>query len=567
LYGHEEPSLYGAAALLDIDRIPYRRLAGIGDLDEGETLLVAGELARGEVAAVMRGPAVVLNGGTHFAELAFGRHAAVRTQPAALSLDAGLWPAPLARRLGRFRRESCSLPLAPVCELSRDGNGQPAGMTRQTGSCQPAVLVQDECVWSPLDLGAAFTHLITEDYVREDAHAFNELPLRRSLESFYYSIPAWMRRRVQALSYQRAQRTLDTAWPASEYPVDDTGNILIELLKGLLQLSGVSLLALCRWPSPHQSAALMTHDIEPSRYAYRVGLRRLLDRQRPSDHPILGLVSEPAARHLDDDLLARMSRFDVLCHGLTHLGESVADSQRLGEMRARLEAKLQRRVRGYRSPRLSRSSDLMRALDLAGFEYDSSFPDIDRETLSRYGAGVRLNIPFRPPIETGTGKLRPSRCLELPLCAPDCVQPLFAGETMAALQQCVRAKAAHVRAGGGLYVALVHAGVFGDRDAELREQHRRFVARELSAGETWLPHIRELLDWWRARENLTITWRRGTPCVHNSGHRTVHHVRAVVDDGRNEFLMAVPPVEPGATVALARMPKSAPARRPLDMVA
>jgi hypothetical protein len=66
-------------------------------------------------------------------------------------------------------------------------------------------------------------------------------------------------------------------------------------------------------------------------------------------------------------------------------------------------------VLGYRSPRLDRSPDLAWALDRAGFRYDSSYPDVDRENMANFGRGVRLNVPFRPLIDDGNGGLRPSR--------------------------------------------------------------------------------------------------------------------------------------------------------------
>src|SRR5690606_21234297 len=151
---------------------------------------------------------------------------------------------------------------------------------------------------------------------------------------------------------------------------------------------------------------------------------------------------------LDDQRRQRLDDYEIYCHGLTHRGDPVTGRERASEVlraaRRRLEHRLGRRIDGYRSPRLDRSTDLAWALDAAGFVYDSSFPDVDRENLDHFGSGVRWNLPYRPLIADERAPLRRSRCLELPLTAPDCVQPLLAGESMSALQNSIAIKAAFI---------------------------------------------------------------------------------------------------------------------------
>ena len=76
---------------------------------------------------------------------------------------------------------------------------------------------------------------------------------------------------------------------------------------------------------------------------------------------------------------------------------------------------------------------------------------------------LRIDDP-RAPVPAAGGAVRPSRCLELPVTAPDCIQPLFLGDRPAQLGAAVARKCRFVASTGGLYVAIVHAGVFGDRD-------------------------------------------------------------------------------------------------------
>src|SRR5207237_1383591 len=161
---------------------------------------------------------------------------------------------------------------------------------------------------------------------------------------------------------------------------------------------GGGLARVARWPAPYAAAATLTHDIEPQRFAYTRGLAALLDAVTTSGHPAtFGLVARASARWLDTATVARLGRHGVLCHGLA--------------------PRRARPVRGYRSPRLDPSPDLLSALDEAGFAYDSSYPDVDRENIAHFGSGVRVNVPYRPPLATDGGGMRPSRCLELPLTA------------------------------------------------------------------------------------------------------------------------------------------------------
>jgi hypothetical protein len=221
----------------------------------------------------------------------------------------------------------------------------------------------------------------------------------------------------------------------------------------------------------------------------------------------------------------------------------------LRRARALLERQFGRPISGYRSPRLDRSPDLDRALDEAGFVYDSSYPDVDRENVAHYGRGVRLNLPYRPLIEM-RGRWRSSRCLELPLTAPDCIQPLFAGADAAELAATVAQKAAFVRASGGLYVALVHPGVFGADDAARREAQLDVVAAQLRHPDTWWAGIEEVVDWWRAREALELVLEGDAVRVVNRGAVPVHGARLVVEGAGAADTIALPDLVPGGTCTI-----------------
>ena len=298
---------------------------------------------------------------------------------------------------------------------------------------------------------------------------------------------------------------------------------------------------------------MLTHDLEPRRYAYTDGLVRLLELVERRGYPsAFGVVANAAARYMHDAQRAALAGHAVFCHGLDHRGEQVWGRERVTrtvrQARATLAEQLGRPVAGYRSPRLDRSPDLDWALDAAGFSYGSSHPDVDRENLEHYGSGVRLNLPYRPLLEDA-GQWRLSRCLELPLTAPDCIQPLFSGDTVAQLRAAVEQKAAFIRASGGLYVALVHAGVFGPHDAAQREAHVDVVAGQLRHPQMWLTTPERVVEWWTAREQLHLELR-GTNVVLavNDGAGAVTGAVVMVERDGRATPVALPTLAPGETV-------------------
>jgi hypothetical protein len=227
----------------------------------------------------------------------------------------------------------------------------------------------------------------------------------------------------------------------------------------------------------------------------------------------------------------------------------------VADARARLEETVGCSVRGFRSPRLDRSPALLWALDRSGFIYDSSYPDVDRENVTHFGAGVRLNLPFRPPVHVGARSVRPSRCLEMPVSAPDCIQPLFFRGShrtrLRALATAVNAKIAYIEATEGLYVGIVHAGVFGPRDAARRGAHLGFVRRRLQKPGWWLTSAGAIAEWWQAREALRMRLRGGVLDVCNRGRAIVQRVRLVLEseDGASTVL-TLPALQPNESLTI-----------------
>jgi len=544
-------SLFGVTTILDTERVPHGMVATAGDLP-----LVAGRATAADLDALACRRALVLHGGASAARALLGAADATdEERTVALPVTDALWRPDVVAQARAAGVTTLTVPAAPICSIARTVQGRVLG-SLVDGT--PAIVERDGILWSAVDLGAAFTRLLTEHAVPAHHEATSasaaRQAARRLVEHVYYAAPEALRRQVQRRWYETLERRLAALGEAaSSYPIEPTGWLLAELLLGLVQRASGGLVRIARWPSPYGAAATLTHDIEPRRFAYTRGLAALLESVDAIGHPAtFGLVAQASTRWLEAPAVSRLGAHGVLCHGLAHRGENVCgrdDVRRDVETaRTELERRLGRTVRGYRSPRLDRSPDLAWALDQAGFAFDSSYPDVDRENIAHFGGGVRVNVPYRPPLATAAGELRPSRCLELPLTAPDCIQPLFAGTAVAELRATVAAKAAHLRAIGGLYVALVHGGVFGEHDRARRAAHLEFVAAELRHPDVWLASAADVADWWCRREALRLTGGTESPRIVNEGSETVTGVRVIVDRDGSQRTIDLPPLAPGSTV-------------------
>ena len=551
---------FGIVTALAVAGIPARRIARASEFDGG-VLVVAADLLDGAAAELARQvPTVVL--GERGAE----GPPPLAGVPLGLSLDDPIWPAPVRTLARAYAGGMVQLPQATVHRTPTGSDGQVLATVQDPhGRRVPAVVQRGTQVWCLLDLGSALTDLVAEAYVPEPATRSMRPGATRSALALYYRAPDAVRRVVQRRSYARLDRHLRALGArASTYPVDPTGWLLVELMKALIRRAGGTLVRLAHWPAPYESAAILTHDVEPSIYAYTAGLEQLLVSVARNGHPAtFGLVAGPATRSLFVRSEAGLRRAEVMCHGLEHRGETLDGSRidiaaGIERARAMLERRLDRVIAGFRSPRLDRSGDLLWALDCLGFEYDSSYPDVDRESLDHFGAGVRLNVPYRPPIAEDDGRLRASRCLELPVSAPDCIQPLFQGDDIRQLRRAVRAKIAFVRGTGGLYVGIVHGGVFGERDSVRRGSHLSFVRQQLDAPDVWLANAADVARWWTAREHVAVRVVADRLVVTNDGRLPVAGARILVERAGETTALTVPLLEPGQSVALGQMERAIP---------
>lgn len=562
LIAREPVSALGVAAMLDLERIPYTRRNSLAEVADDELPLFCGDAVQErEVEDFLARPSLVLCGGATFARCALEAEKAV-VQPSAvgIELDEAVWSPSTREMASTHAIDALRIPLAPVCATKA---GRPVEVLARhlVGECDAARLSIariGRCVWSAVDLGQAFVNLTHERYEAPSAPVHAPSRFRQAVETVYYQLPEFARRPIQRMAYSALERRLAQLGPSqTQYPIEASGVLLLELLTELLRRSGTTTTRLSRWPAPYSSAAAVTHDIEPSRYSYGKGLDALLDRVDDKGHPAtFGVVAACATDRLRTDQVSRLSAHKVIVHGRTHRGEPVVGREfvrkEIGAARDEVEARLGRSVAGYRSPRLDRSPDLAWALDRAGFAFDSSYPDVDRENVVHFGAGVGLNVPFRHLVEDDDGSLRPSRCLEVPLTAPDCIQPLMGGDSVLALRNTVARKAAFLRATGSAYVALVHAGVFDAADGKRRLAHLDFVVASLRREGVWVTSLADLHRWWVAREQVRIVPSAESIEVRNEGAERIEGLRLVVEHGESQTEIPVPAIEGGTSVRIAR---------------
>ena len=548
---------FGIGTALESEGIPYDR--GDGTMvSDGDVLLVArDETAPDVVARAAAARSVIIASAPALTDALFGAEGAVHAGPAELSLEEGIWPPRVRALAAEFGVRRLTLPNAASVVPTRTPRGEVrATLVRPDGSRTPAVVTAGRHVWSLLDLGSALADLLDESYFPAPTLPAAS-PLVRPVLALYYRAPEALRRRVHRWAYAateaRARRHLAIS---SSYPIDPTGWLLLELFGAALRCAAEEVVRLGRWPAPWTAAAVVTHDLEPTRFAYTRGLSRLLRRSRRAVS--VGVVAR-CGRHLSPALRRRLENAEVYCHGLTHGGEGLTRGTDevapvVATARGEVAALFRRPIDGFRSPRLDRGRGLLAALDRLGFRFDSSYPDVDRENPLHFGGGVRLNLPFRPPVPAAGGAVRPSRCLELPVTAPDCIQPLFLGDRPAQLGAAVARKCRFVASTGGLYVAIVHAGVFGDRDVARRSAHLGFLMRRLAREGMWQTSAGALTDWWESREAVHMVRDTGGVTLENRGTRALGPLRVLIDRDGYTATYVVPNLAPGAVVRVAIAP-------------
>ena len=380
----------------------------------------------------------------------------------------------------------------------------------------------------PFPLGQLIVDWTGERYERKSEPS---VPVKWGLK-LYSNLPA----SVQRLSYKRvrqlrkvlaSRRRRHTLWP-----LDPT----VDALMALFEAAIVRLFLDCfgifprlgRWPYPHSSAMVMSHDVDKEP-AEEVG--RLIEIEgRAGIRSTWNFVAAGPEYPLDGGLLRQITGegCEVGCHGLNHdrLFGSIGGEERrarLAEAKRLLETALGREVSGFRAPLLDRTDDLWVLLEETGYSYDSTYPDVDHLSLTRFGMGVSTSVPYRPVVEDGGW--RELNLVELPVSAPQDVELLvdrgFSDEEALALWL---KKGDDVAARGGLMVYLTHPHLFREEPRlAMYQSWQECLGRRKDA---WKATAGEVARWWQRRRNVQMeVERRGERIrvtLDNKGRDAIH---------------------------------------------
>ncbi|MBA2643490.1 MAG: hypothetical protein H0U82_11270 [Actinobacteria bacterium] len=348
----------------------------------------------------------------------------------------------------------------------------------------------------PFDPNAVVRAFLREEYVDADgAVARGATALARKL---YYRLRPALPRAVQIDMRRRFARIQERApfpsWPA-EPALHDFYGYLLRLVEGVL---AAPLPWIAPWPTPHEWAVVLTHDVEREAGYRHVGHMVALERR-------LGVRSAwyfvPERDYTVEPGLVRSlaeGGFEIGVHGLRHDGRDLAEGEferRLSAMRAYGESW---GAVGFRAPATHRSWERMQQL---GFAHDSSYADVARYE-PQSGGSCSL-LPFF------LGGL-----VELPITLPmdHTLFELLDEEDGRVWFE----KASFVRERGGMALLLTHPDYLLD-PIRLAE-YERFVAHVGGDSSAWLALPRDVADWWRRRaasklEPSGALWRISGPAA------------------------------------------------------
>lgn len=254
------------------------------------------------------------------------------------------------------------------------------------------------------DIDRAVSNIINEAYLSRNR------PLTSRLWFNYRKIPAGLRvAAAKGLYFSRRIGSVSGGFP--DWPIDKSLEAL-SYLKNIAHETGEKPL----WPEGKKFAFCVTHDLESNDGFKDAG--RLVNIDKASGFKACwNVVIELIESHRECIDKLRAAGCEIGCHGYNHDNKLAFLPEE--KMRARLEKCAnyinQYQMKGFRSPSLLRSPELMRQL-AAYFEFDSSYPDTDlfSETGERNGC-----CEIRPFFINGI--------LELPITMPMDSSMLFMG--------------------------------------------------------------------------------------------------------------------------------------------
>ncbi|MBI2672555.1 polysaccharide deacetylase family protein [Candidatus Woesearchaeota archaeon] len=390
------------------------------------------------------------------------------------------------------------IPNVPVYK-SENLPGQSLAKLIIDGNEHEAVIKEKNKVVFLFDILTLFINLISENYfekTKEKNVLSNEL-----IEKIYKLLPYSIRIPIYKRYYKNIHSKLDKNNEfITKFPVDPAGFALLELIKDVISIQ-TELAYIKRWPSVFNYATLITHDTEPTKYAYKKGLRILLNKLAEYNIKSTITIQGAYVKYINEEDKKDLKWHELGCHDLYHDRKFILISkeertERLKEAKKIIENTFGKEINFFRAPALQRPNDLFDSLEETYYKYDSSIIDVQREE-PFCGKGNSFYLPFYPVLNNKISKI-----LELNVSAPDCISPYFFGYTMDETLELFRKKINFLEKANGLGVFIIHTPAWGKRDAKNRLKLLDEVIK--NTRNSWAVTLSELTKWWDARNNLFL---------------------------------------------------------------
>jgi hypothetical protein len=311
----------------------------------------------------------------------------------------------------------------------------------------------------------------------------------------YDAIPASVRNRVF-----KARKSIAELREEMLGPVECLRTIF---LASLLVSSGKTIPRIGFWRRGKSHALAVSHDVE-TQVGLEDGASRIVEVERKLN--IRSTWNIPSERYpLSSQLLTSLARTgEVGGHDTKHDGRLLfagykGKVERLIQCKERLELLAKSDIRGFRSPLLQHSREILEAVAKAGFKFDSSLPSCEAlSPTSLKPHGVGTIFPFSI-----------SGIVEVPVSLPQDHQLIRAGglELGQAVDRLIDLSR-WVKGVGGACVLLIHPdyefGLEGGQD-----EYHRLLQTFRSDPSCDIMTLGELAEWWAKRERCQIVVTEG----------------------------------------------------------
>lgn len=433
--------------------------------------------------------------------------------------------------------EEIEIPRIPVFKLL-EYKGIPIAKIHINNSEYPAVLKQENSVIFLFDILTLFINLISENYFEKIAE--KNILSNTIIEKIYKKIPYNLRIPIYRRYYKKVHQDLEKTQDfKTNFPIDIVGYTLLELVRiSILQFTNI--IKIGRWPVNYNYSVLITHDTEPTKYAYKKGLKLLLNKLAENNYKSTITLVSNYVKYIPKEDKERIKLHEIGCHDLYHdrkflLISTGERKERLRTAKDILEKTFNREINFFRAPTLQRPSDLFDSLEETNYKYDSSIIDSQREQ-PYCGKGNSFFLPFYPIINN-----KKSEILELTISAPDCISPYFFGYTMQETLELFENKIKFIEKINGLAVFIVHTPAWGKKDAKNRFMLLDNILE--NSKNSWLTNIKELTEWWENRSNLYLELQNNKMILINKNSKEIHNISVKIETSDKIAEIKVPKIK------------------------